>query len=166
MTAIPLNIRRAVTQRAGGLCEYCQTAKIVVVTVEIDHIYPVAKGGSTTLENLCLVCRTCNSYKRDFIIGFDPETQTEQPLFNPRTQQWHEHFQWSEDKIILIGLTSIGRATIERLQINNDDLVNARRSMDSGWLASSESNRIIYLKPAHPKLMDFRIRDDRYRIAE
>ena len=31
----------------------------------IDHIYPVARGGETKIENLQVLCRKCNSKKRD-----------------------------------------------------------------------------------------------------
>jgi hypothetical protein len=35
----------------------------------LDHIIPVAKGGSHTYANLQCACRRCNSYKCDKIIG-------------------------------------------------------------------------------------------------
>jgi 5-methylcytosine-specific restriction endonuclease McrA len=31
----------------------------------IDHVIPTAKGGTTTLDNLIPMCRTCNSIKKD-----------------------------------------------------------------------------------------------------
>ncbi len=37
-------------------------------------------------------------------------------LFNPRVDKWNQHFQW--DSMILVGLTSIARATIETLDLN------------------------------------------------
>ena len=33
----------------------------------IDHIIPASKGGTTTLDNLTPMCRTCNSIKNDNI---------------------------------------------------------------------------------------------------
>jgi len=47
-------------------------------------------------------------------------------LFNPRTQMWSEHFKWMPNGTILRGLTPTGRATIERLKINQDRVVDAR----------------------------------------
>ena len=41
-------------------------------------------------------------------------------LFNPRFQNWADHFQWSSDGAQVIGLTPIGRATIDALQLNHD----------------------------------------------
>ncbi|GIK67127.1 MAG: HNH endonuclease [Chloroflexota bacterium] len=134
MSYIPKAIREAVFERAQGLCEYCQTAKIVVATIEIDHIIPASEGGLTTLDNLCLSCRSCNNSKQGYITGIDPATKTEVSLFNPRTDSWHEHFEWSEDGLTIIGLTETGRATIHRLDMNKKNLVESRQLWVSvGW---------------------------------
>ena len=60
----------------------------------------------------------CNSYKWVQTHGFDPETRTEVPLFHPRTQPWHEHFRWSDNGVYIMGLTVIGRATVETLKMH------------------------------------------------
>ena len=55
-------------------------------------------------------------------------------LFNPRTQQWSEHFTWSLDATKVEGLTASGRATIVALRMNNPVIVAARyRWAISGW---------------------------------
>ena len=38
-------------------------------------------------------------------------------LFNPRIDQWDEHFEWSGAE--LLGKTAIGRVTVEVLNINH-----------------------------------------------
>jgi hypothetical protein len=48
------------------------------------------------------------------------------PLFNPRIDKWSEHFQWSEDDLHIIGITPIGRATVNRLKMNREGNVNLR----------------------------------------
>ena len=63
----------------------------------IDHIQPVSKGGLNILENLCLACRTCNEYKSDTTEAIDPLTGKFVALFNPRQQNWKDHFQWNND---------------------------------------------------------------------
>ncbi|MEZ4730823.1 MAG: HNH endonuclease [Caldilineaceae bacterium] len=78
------------------------------------------KGGSNDESNLWLACPICNRHKADKIVAIDPATGVEVPLFNPRTQSWHEHFQWSDDGIQIIGLTPIGRATVVSLQLSDD----------------------------------------------
>jgi len=47
MTRISEALRNTVIHRANGLCEYCQTAQIIVVTMEVDHIVPEVAGGLT-----------------------------------------------------------------------------------------------------------------------
>lgn len=103
--------------------------------LEIEHIIPVAKGGSHEESNLWLACPICNTHKADKITAVDPITNSIVSLFNPRTQNWSEHFQWSEDGLRIIGLTSIGRATVEALHLSDDpDALTARSYwVLAGW---------------------------------
>lgn len=48
--------RREVYRRDGGKCRNCAST----YALEIDHIHPQALGGSSTLENMRLLCRPCN----------------------------------------------------------------------------------------------------------
>ncbi len=77
-------------------------------------------GGSNELDNLALACHRCNERRYNFTIGIDPETQENVPLFNPRKQSWSGHFIWTKDGIKIIGTTSIGRATCDRLDFNDE----------------------------------------------
>ena len=52
--------------------------------------------------------------------GRDRETHREVPLFDPRTQNWAEHFVWTSDGTQIIGTTLTGRATGDRLDLNDD----------------------------------------------
>jgi|SRR5579859_2414283 len=134
MPSISDALRIQVTDRAIGLCEYCQTAQIIVVDMEVDHIIPQSVGGTTTLDSLCLACRGCNSFKQDFQIGVDPISKQEVALFNPRVQTWGEHLAWNETGTLILGLTATGRATIERLRMNPEGVVAARRVwVQAGW---------------------------------
>ena len=128
MAYIPLSSRRAIRQRAKGQCEYCQAQELIGVLLVVDHIKPLSYGGETDLENLCLACFHCNSYKSDFRIGIDLETRLESPLFNPRRDRWSDHFLWVDTGQELTGLTPIGRATISRLRMNRPAIVTARRA--------------------------------------
>jgi hypothetical protein len=134
MAYLPRVLRQLVTERARGLCEYCQTAQAIVIEMEIDHIVPAAMGGASDAENLCLACISCNTFKRDFHLGTDPETHEDVPLFNPRKQQWTMHFRWDNDGARILGLTATGRATVTRLQMNRSIVVEARqRWVQAGW---------------------------------
>lgn len=119
----------------GPRCGYCQTsAELIGQPLTIEHIIPVARGGDSSLENLWLSCRRCNQYKGAKIEDVDPETGQIVPLFNPRTESWAEHFQWSGDGTLVIGLTAVGRATVQALRLNNPEIVPARRIWVSiGW---------------------------------
>jgi hypothetical protein len=48
-------------------------------------------------------------------------------LFHPRRQRWADHFAWSHGGTRVLGLTPVGRATVEALQLNREPLVNLRR---------------------------------------
>jgi 5-methylcytosine-specific restriction endonuclease McrA len=125
--AIPSALRDLVRQRAGSRCEYCQTSEwLTGLECEIDHIHPRVRGGLTTAENLCLACATCNGHKQAKISAIDPETKEEVGLFHPRLQHWHDHFAWNEAGVEIIGLTAIGRATIDALRLNHTLVVGAR----------------------------------------
>ncbi len=81
---------------------------------------PQSLGGSDELKNLALACRRCNERRYNFTVGIDSQTQQEVPLFNPRQQQWSEHFIWTADRTRILGTTPTGRATCNRLDVNDE----------------------------------------------
>jgi len=95
--------------------------------LEIDHIIPVAAGGSSEEDNLWLACPRCNVYKGDQTSVWDGETGESAPIFDPRRQRWDDHFAWQQGGLIIAGLTPTGRATVEALQMNNAFVVRSRR---------------------------------------
>jgi hypothetical protein len=48
------------------------------------------------------------------------------PLFNPRQDDWSEHFEWSADGLQVIGLATVGRATVEALALNRERVIHIR----------------------------------------
>ena len=117
-----------VVTRANRVCEYCNAPEIISnVAFEVDHTIPISKRGSDELENLALSCRICNLRKSDHTTAIDPLTQTIVPLFNPRQHTWSEHFAKSTTSpYLIIGKTPIGRAAIDRLDLNSNLQVRAR----------------------------------------
>lgn len=102
--------------------------------MHVEHIIPLAGGGSSDEENLWLACPLCNGYKGSQTTGVDHVTEKAASLFNPRHQQWPTHFEWSNDGIEIVGRTVTGRATISALQLNNEFLMRARRRwVLAGW---------------------------------
>ena len=115
---------RLVHERARNCCEYCQTCRDTIgQAMHVEHIDP---HGDDAPENLCLACPSCNLSKATATAARDPATGATVPLFNPRTQRWQEHFMWIENARRVQGLTPTGRATVERLRMNQDRLVVAR----------------------------------------
>jgi HNH endonuclease len=113
--------RQAVRRQAKFLCEYCHSPeKISTSRFTIDHLQPRSLSGTDDLINLALACSRCNQRRYNFITGRDFETLSISPLFNPRQQMWAEHFIWSADGIKVIGVTPIGRATCDRLDLNDE----------------------------------------------
>jgi hypothetical protein len=127
---IPKSLRAHLTELAQGRCEYCKSPMINAIhPFNIDHIVPIEQKGATKLVNLALSCGGCNVFKGTKVSAIDPITSTDVPLFHPRQMVWEQHFTWSEDLRLIIGLTPQGRATVDALKLNRQGCVNLRRLM-------------------------------------
>src|SRR5271163_154593 len=62
-------------------------------------------------------CPRCNLHKADKTITPDPLTSAQVALFHPLQQRWSEHFRFKGHEVE--GLTAIGRATVELLDLNH-----------------------------------------------
>ena len=132
---IPARVRQEVRRRAQQRCEYCQSPEWLTGLLHpVDHITPRRLGGASSTDNLCLACSPCNGHKQARTAAIDPESGETVPLYHPRRQHWPQHFAWSADGQQIIGLTAVGRATVNALQLNHVSLVNARRLwVGAGW---------------------------------
>jgi len=120
--------RRLVQERAVGCCEYCKSQlQYSTDSFSVEHIVPRSRGGTDDLTNLALACQGCNNRKFIAVEATDPLTGQTVPLYNPRRHGWDEHFVWSADFLVICGLTPTGRATVERLDLNREPVVNLRR---------------------------------------
>jgi len=92
-------VRKLVRARAEYMCEYCHSLEEASAALfAIEHIIPQSlPGSSDELDNLALACQRCNGYRYNFTTGIDPETNQVILLFNPRKQEWSDHFIWSVD---------------------------------------------------------------------
>ncbi len=141
MPTIPAKVAARVREAARNRCGYCLCLQdFVPFPLEIDHIIPQSKGGPDEETNLWLACPTCNRHKSDKTHAVDPETDETVPLFNPRTQNWFEHFRWSGDGVYVIGLTPTGRATVITLRLSDHPYrLTARRMwINAGWHPPSD----------------------------
>jgi len=135
MPRISRELRVLVRARARDRCEYCHSPQALIMgRLQIDHVLPVAKGGENEEDNLCLACELCNQHKWTQTEAPDPQTGIVVNLFNPRNQRWDEHFVWSADGSQVIGVTPIGRATVEALRLNTELAQTVRRNwIVAGW---------------------------------
>jgi 5-methylcytosine-specific restriction endonuclease McrA len=126
MTTISETTRSQVRERERRRCEYCRKPEgISVYPHHIEHIIARKHGGTSLLDNLAWACFQCNVTKGSDIASYDSETNELTPLYNPRTDNWNDHFELLNDEVV--GKTSIGRVTIRLLQINHPEQVEARR---------------------------------------
>jgi 5-methylcytosine-specific restriction endonuclease McrA len=106
---IPARVRRAVWERDGGRCTFvsarghrCTARRFL----QFDHVLPVARGGTATVEGVRLLCRAHNQYEADrvFGAGFMHRKRTEQrtALTRARVKAQEEHAD------LLAGLRSLG----------------------------------------------------------
>lgn len=58
-------VRRAVWRKAHSRCEKCGSRH----ALEIDHIRPRSQGGGDTIDNLRLLCRSCNQRAAREVLG-------------------------------------------------------------------------------------------------
>jgi len=135
MSYISRALRRKIFAAARNRCGYYLTAQwISGAQLHIEHIIPLARGGSSNEMNLWLACAWCNSFKGVQTHAIDPLTNGQAPIFNPRMQNWSDHFRWNEDGSQILGLTSTGRATVVALHLNNEFIMPARRQwVTAGW---------------------------------
>ena len=117
---------KQVADRAEHRCEYCRAPELAFnFPFEVEHMIPKSRQGLDVEWNFALACRSCNLHKGNRVSAIDPVTQTETRLFNPRQDNWNDHFQVIPTREI-IGKTAIGRGTVICLNINNESQIFAR----------------------------------------
>ena len=125
-TYISAALRREVIERAGNCCEYCLSdTKSRAIDFAIDHVIAEKHGGQTQLDNLCLSCYWCNSFKGSDVASVDWDNDgVIVPLYNPRQQVWIDHFRL--DGVRVVPLTAAGRVTVFLLQMNAPERIKER----------------------------------------
>jgi len=115
-----------VRRRASGRCEYCRLPQSAFKRpFHVEHIVARQHGGPSRLDNLALACWNCNLKKGPNLSGIDPKTGQATALFNPRNDEWTEHFSPVIDAlnprcVVIHGLTPVGRATAQVLGLNDE----------------------------------------------
>ena len=120
--------KKIVIARAGHRCEYCRVlAYLSAFDYHIEHIIGLQHGGPNSPNNLAYCCSICNWKKGPNISTILEFGGALMPLFNPRTQNWFDHFEAQNGYIK--PLTPIGEATVKLLELNQRNKVEERFSM-------------------------------------
>ncbi len=129
-TYIPVELRRLVVLRAGRCCEYCLINEDdTFFGCEVDHIISEKHGGLTVAGNLAYACLVCNRNKGSDIGSISATTGTFTRLFNPRLDNWPDHF--ALDGVVIRVLSEIGQVTERILQFNTIEHFNERESLQA-----------------------------------
>lgn len=121
MTYVSAGLRRSVIQRANNCCEYCLISQEDrVLPYDVDHVIAEKHGGPTAEANLCWSCYLCNGYKGSDLSSVDwVGGGNIVPLFNPRKDNWHDHFRINGS--LIEPITSSGRVTVYLLRLNSEE---------------------------------------------
>jgi hypothetical protein len=123
------NLRVEVELRADGICEYCRIRiEDTYFGGEIDHIISLKHRGQTQLGNLALACQPRNRNKGSDIGSISETSKEIVRFFNPRTDNWHEHFRVNSNAEIE-PLTEIGEVTAFILGFNEPERISERRGL-------------------------------------
>jgi 5-methylcytosine-specific restriction protein A len=63
---------RAYVLRTEPLCRACAARGVDTIATEVDHMVPLAKGGTDALENLQPICAPCHARKTIEDKGYRP----------------------------------------------------------------------------------------------
>jgi hypothetical protein len=119
-------IRLQVWLRASNCCEYCYLHRdSAFFTHEIDHIISLKHNGQDILVNLALACYYCNRYKGTDIGSIYMGEFIR--FFNPRIDNWHEHFEMDLPTATIQPLSPIGEVTATILGFNQVDRIIERQ---------------------------------------
>lgn len=125
---ISVVLRNLTERRAGFRCEYCLIHQDdTPFRHPIDHIIALKHGGATIADNTALSCIECNRNKGSDLTAIDPLTNQIVRIFDPRTQNWHNHFYF--DGATILGKTETGRATVVLLRLNDPMRVMERSAL-------------------------------------
>jgi len=72
--SVPAKVKREVVKRDGGKCQWKLTSGGVCgseVRLEVDHVVPRGRGGSSTVENCRILCRVHNLEAARQVYGDD-----------------------------------------------------------------------------------------------
>jgi HNH endonuclease len=128
---IPRAIRQLVVARADHRCEYCRVPEYLsCFEYHIEHIIGIQHGGTNEHDNLAYCCSSCNWKKGPNISTILEMGGDLIPLFNPRKQNWFDHFETQRG--VISTKTIVGQATAKLLEFNKPEKIEERFEMSLG----------------------------------
>ena len=74
--------KRQIIQRADRHCEYCKCSMDYASnSFEMEHVFPLAADGDSSLDNLALACGGCNNHKHTKVDALYQSAKSERPCF-------------------------------------------------------------------------------------
>lgn len=134
---ISSSLRFDVFQRDNHTCQYCGRTPPDVKLV-IDHLIPVAQGGTDIFENLVTSCEECNSGKSDKLIqqftgGYSKQEWSEQ-IRSKRTSILRERRE-RLDKIKQHWMESLGRRSLS--ERDNQAIYSFVECYEPDWIKAA-----------------------------
>ena len=142
--AIPRTIRFEIFKRDSFACQYCGVAAPDALLV-IDHIKPVAEGGSNDITNLITACQPCNAGKGARELDDDSVVARQKRQLddlNERRNQLEMMMEWREGLLSIEGdkLKIIEKAIGSKSQFVPNDV--GKREI-AKWLKKYELAEIL-----------------------
>jgi hypothetical protein len=110
-------LRALVRARAQSRCEYCLIhEEDSLFRHQPDHIVAQKHRGPTHEANLAWACYLCNLLKGSDIASVDIETGQIVRPFNPRLDQWADHFRLEGGRIVPLTRASARRKGLQTLR--------------------------------------------------
>ncbi len=101
-------------------------------TFHVEHIIAQQHVDDDRPSSLAFACDRCNFHKGTNLSSQDSETSQIVNLFNPRADNWSDHFEFQDAEIV--GLTAVGRTTARLLQMNMKRRVELRSTLIAAGL--------------------------------
>lgn len=128
---ISKSVRFTVFKRDGFVCQYCGAHPPSVV-LHIDHIHPVAEGGTNDIDNLVTACEPCNLGKGAGLLSDVPKTLKDKAE------------EIAEREAQMRGYNEILRARAERIESDAWDVAAALQCVE--YVESYSRQRLLSIK--------------------
>lgn len=129
--AVSKSVRFEVFKRDGFVCQYCGAHPPSVV-LHVDHIHPVADGGTNDIDNLVTACEPCNLGKGARLLSDAPKTLKDKAA------------EVAEREAQMRGYNEILQARAERIESDAWDVAAALQCVES--VDSYSRQRLLSIK--------------------